>query len=138
MPYDNPGKSFDTRHFNEKIDASDAIRSACTTGQVFAAEIQPVNRGDFTKQKALQMLRDDFLVHYESMRKSDYFPTRYLETARTTIEEAARNGAFSHPVDGCAVSHVILAGELSRLCSGGIQSSSSFRALAEAVFRRWL
>ncbi|MBF9197507.1 hypothetical protein [Microvirga terrestris] len=115
MPYDEPGKSFDTRHLAEVPDAQDAIRSARNDGQVFASEAASLQAGDFTKQKALRMLREDFLSHYERVQGSGFFPREYLEKARATAENASAEGRFPHARTGGALSHVILAGELSRL-----------------------
>jgi hypothetical protein len=115
LPYDEPRKSFDARHLSEVPDAKDAIHSARSDGRVFAPETASVQAGDFTKQKALLMLREDFLDHYERMRGSGFFPKEYLEKARATAEKASVEGRFPHARSGGAVSHVILAGELSRL-----------------------
>lgn len=136
MPFDSPEKSFDVRHFTEVLGASDAIRSARTRGQVFAAESEQSANGDFTRQKALCMLRDDFLSHYDTMRRTGFFPRDYLETAKTFVEEAARNGRLSHAVDGCTVSHVILAGELSGLSREGIRPPSTADRFKSAILRR--
>jgi hypothetical protein len=136
MPFDSPEKSFDTRHFSELLDASEAIRSARMSGRVFAAEPEQVTNGDFTRQKALCMLRADFLSHYDNMRKTGLFPRDYLEKAKAVVEEAAQNGRLSHAVEGCAVSHVILAGELSGLCPGGIRPPSTFDTFRSAILRR--
>lgn len=115
LPYDDPGKSFDARHLAEVPDAKDAIRSVRRDGRVFASESASVQAGDFTKQNALRMLREDFLDHYERMRESGFFPEEYLEKARATTEKAMVEGRFPHARSGGPVSHVILAGELSRL-----------------------
>lgn len=136
MPFDSPKKSFDTRHFDEVLDASDAIRTARTSGRVFAAEPMPRANGDFTKQKALCLLRDDFLSHYDTMRRTGFFPQDYLEKAKTMAEEAAQNGRLSHPVDGCAISHVILAGELSGLSPKGLRQPSAVDRFKSAILRR--
>jgi hypothetical protein len=115
MPYDDPRKALDERHLSEATDAQDALHSAHTDGQVFAAEATSLEPGDFSKRKALDLLREDFLTHYEQMRGAGFFPKTYLEKARRAVEDAALNGRFAHVRSGCAVSHVILAGELSRL-----------------------
>jgi len=115
MPYDSPKKSFDARHFAEVTDASAAFGSARTDGRIFAADATPMEDGDFTREKALRLLRDDFLTHYERMRGTGFFPKAYLERARSTAEDAALHGRLVHARSGSAVSHVILAGELSRL-----------------------
>lgn len=115
MPYDKPSKAFDARHSAELLDADNAIRSARLDGKVFASEPLTRRDEDFSIRNAVRMLQEDFLTHYEPMRGSGYFPHHYIEKARATLEEAVRNGRFSHAVEGCPVSHVILAGELSRL-----------------------
>ena len=136
MPFDSAKKSFDARHLSELIDASDAIRSACVSGKVFAAETERLPDGDYTKQGTLRLLRDDFLSHCEDMRKTGFFPKAYLESARVVVEEAAQNGRLSHPVEGSAVSHVILAGELSSLCNRDLRQPSAFSAFRTALFQR--
>ncbi|WP_230532558.1 hypothetical protein [Microvirga roseola] len=115
MPYDSAGKTFDARHYSEAIDAVEAVRSASTTGRIFAADAASLEPGDFTKASVLRMLRDEFLTQYEHMRGTGFFPKGYLEGARRTAEEAALNGRFAHARSGCPISHIILAGELSRL-----------------------
>jgi hypothetical protein len=115
MPYDSPDKSLDTRHVTERVDAVEAIRAARKDGRVFAQDPSATELGDFSQAKALSLLQDDFLRHYEQIRSSGYFPPEYIEDARRSIQNAALCGDFSHPVDGIAVSHVILAGELSQL-----------------------
>ncbi len=79
------------------------------------------------------MLRDEFLEHYDDMRKTGFFPVDYIEKARGTIEEAAQSGRFAHPIDGCAVSHVLLAGELSSL-SNWTQQRSSILGRLKSIF----
>ena len=115
MPYDVPKKAFDDRHRADLLDASAAIASASKDGRVYAGEAATANRENFSSLEAFCRLRDDFLAHYDDMRKSGFFPIDYVETARTTVEKAAQTGRLSHPIDGCALSHVLLAGELSRL-----------------------
>jgi len=136
MPYDSPKKSFDERHFAELVDAAEAIRSARTGGKIFAAEPAQDNPGDFTTSKALHLLREDFLSHYEEMRKTGYFPKEYLDKARSVVEFAVSNGRLSHAVDGCPVSHVILAGELSRLSGGMKRRLSPLQAIKAALTER--
>ncbi|UVF19826.1 hypothetical protein HPT29_001330 [Microvirga terrae] len=136
MPFDTPKKSFVASHFDEVIDASDAIGSARTSGRVFAAASEHAASGDFTKQKALHLLRDDFLSHYDTMGRTGFFPRSYLEEAKAVVEEAARKGRFSHPVEGCSVSHVILAGELSGLAREDIRRPSTLEAFRSAILRR--
>ncbi len=135
MPYDTPKKAFDDRHLAELLDASDAVRSASRNGRVYAAEATPAEGGNFQQKEALRMLRDEFLAHYDDMRKTGFFPVDYIEKARGTIEEAAQSGRFAHPIDGCAVSHVLLAGELSSL-SNWTQQRSSILGRLKSIFSR--
>jgi hypothetical protein len=115
MAYDAPAKSFDARHFADLVDAEDAIRSARKDGQVFASEGASHELGGFTKKEAFRLLRDDFLDHYAQARGAGFFPKPYLEKAREAAENALLNGRFPHIRSSCAISHVILAGELARL-----------------------
>ena len=115
MSCDDSKKSFDSRHVTEALNAADAVRSARRDGRVFAADAVSAEAGDFTKENALRLLRDDLLNHYERVHGTGFFPRQYLEKARMAAEDAALRGRFSHVRSSCAISHVILAGELSLL-----------------------
>jgi len=125
MPYDDPKKTLDPRHVAERIDASGAIAAARGCGRVFAADDVSEETDTFVQPDALRMFRDDFLTNYERVRRSGFFPHRYLERARMTVEEAVRSGSLQHATDGCSVSHVILAGELSNISGGNRNNNPS-------------
>ncbi|EIM29162.1 hypothetical protein [Microvirga lotononidis] len=136
MPYDMSDKSFGADHLATLVDAREAIDAASTGGRTFAEEAKPEQAGDFTREKGIQKLREDFLTHYENVEKTGFFPNKYLERARRTVEEAASNGSFVHAVEACAVSHVILAGELSSLSHKELQGSSSWQTWKNALVGR--
>lgn len=118
LPYDDPKKSLDAQHVAAQVDASQTIVAARNDGRVFAANDVQREAADFDRFEVFRMLCDDFLLNYERVRGTGLFPRSYLEAARTTVEEAARNGSLGHATNGCSISHVILAGELSQLSTG--------------------
>ena len=115
LPFDKPEKAIDARHIADLVDASNDVIDADINGRVYSSDHVSDTVGCFSERKALSLLRDEFLKNYEAVSPSGFFPTAYLENARGAMEDAVSRGWISHARDASAISHVILAGELSRL-----------------------
>lgn len=115
LPFDKPEKAIDARHIADLVDACSDVTDADMTGRVYSADQVFGTAGHFSERKALSLLREEFLKNYERVAPSGFFPKAYLDLARGVMEDAASRGWFSHARDASAISHAILAGELSRL-----------------------